>query len=59
MKLFSKLRSVEDCQSLQDEVWLPYRSDGLKVHIVSKVLVKVKLKLVVMSKIIGVLQLKM
>ena len=26
MKLFSKLRSVEDCQSLQDEVWLPYRS---------------------------------
>ena len=26
MKLFSKLRSVEDCQSLKVEVWLPYRS---------------------------------
>ena len=26
MKLFSKLRSVEDCQSLKGEVWLPYRS---------------------------------
>ena len=26
MKLFSKLRSVEDCQILKVEVWLPYRS---------------------------------
>ena len=26
MKLFSKLRSVEDCQSLKVEVWLLYRS---------------------------------
>ena len=26
MKLFSKLRSVEECQSLKDEVCLSYRS---------------------------------
>ena len=26
MKLFSKLQSIEDCQSLKVEVWLPYRS---------------------------------
>ena len=26
MNLFSKLRSIEDCQSLKVEVWLPYRS---------------------------------
>ena len=26
MKLFSKIRSVEDCQSLKVEVWFPYRS---------------------------------
>ena len=25
MKLFSKLRSVEDCQNMKVEVWLPYR----------------------------------
>ena len=26
MKMFAKLRSVEDCQSLKDEVSLPYRT---------------------------------
>ena len=46
MKLSSKLRSVEDCQSS-------------KVNIVSKVLVKEKLKLAVMSEIKSVSQLKM
>ena len=30
MKLFSKLRSVEDCQSLKVEVWFPYRSGWVK-----------------------------
>ena len=51
MKLFSKLRSVEDCQSSKVE--------GSKANIVSKVLIESKLKLVVMSKKKGVSQPKM